>query len=438
VLDVQRRLLDLRLPGDPQDADSMIKVQPAYSRLVKTETADRITLRMPAKGILSAWTCLVIVSLAWAAVAGWGLHLQFRQAARPELLILIGVFGLPGVVGVLAGLTYSLSSWSLERDAQWLTLRRSGILGRSLRRWPVVDVGSLYVEGPPPDHDGSYAVVLTVGFRNGRHEQLIREHGAEDLRWAAALLNDPRGEKRSSAPMLIAAEPERRKVDPAIVPTTLACRTYEGGVDLVFRPLLRSRGRWWRLPLLTLLGIFAVAGASFVLYRATEGAFPLAIPRLTIAAIVGLAGWRLWGWSKSAVIQVAEGIVYILENPGKKRQQFGMVDVEFVQTFRAAGRTELQFLLKGQPKVRLFDGRPAEELEWAARFLRVAIKGAHVPEAATMKVDAAAGECQVCLEKMVSRVVYCAKCRTPHHEECWSYMGQCSTYGCREIRFERK
>jgi len=54
-----------------------------------------------------------------------------------------------------------------------------------------------------------------------------------------------------------------------------------------------------------------------------------------------------------------------------------------------------------------------------------------------MKVDAAAGACQVCLEKMDSRVVYCAKCRTPHHEECWSYMGMCSTYGCREIRFER-
>jgi hypothetical protein len=38
---------------------------------------------------------------------------------------------------------------------------------------------------------------------------------------------------------------------------------------------------------------------------------------------------------------------------------------------------------------------------------------------------------------MESRVVYCGKCRTPHHEECWSYVGQCSTYGCREIRFTR-
>ncbi|HLY74383.1 MAG TPA: RING finger protein [Planctomycetota bacterium] len=85
------------------------------------------------------------------------------------------------------------------------------------------------------------------------------------------------------------------------------------------------------------------------------------------------------------------------------------------------------------------EGRPAQELEWAARFLRVAIKGrTAVPEDASLKVDASAGDCQVCLEKMDSRVVYCGKCRTPHHEECWSYMGMCSTYGCREIRFERR
>jgi len=43
----------------------------------------------------------------------------------------------------------------------------------------------------------------------------------------------------------------------------------------------------------------------------------------------------------------------------------------------------------------------------------------------------------VCGEKMESRVIFCAKCRTPHHEECWSYVGQCSTFGCREIRFTR-
>jgi hypothetical protein len=67
----------------------------------------------------------------------------------------------------------------------------------------------------------------------------------------------------------------------------------------------------------------------------------------------------------------------------------------------------------------------------------VALKHLPLEAEAAMSVDAAAGECQVCSEKMETRVVYCGKCRTPHHEECWSYVGQCSTYGCREIRFTR-
>jgi hypothetical protein len=87
--------------------------------------------------------------------------------------------------------------------------------------------------------------------------------------------------------------------------------------------------------------------------------------------------------------------------------------------------------------VKLFAGRPADELEWLAKFIRVALKGKPVQEATALAVDAKAGNCQVCGEQMDRRVVYCGKCRTPHHEECWSYIGQCSTYGCREIRFTR-
>jgi hypothetical protein len=41
-----------------------------------------------------------------------------------------------------------------------------------------------------------------------------------------------------------------------------------------------------------------------------------------------------------------------------------------------------------------------------------------------------AGECQVCGSAMAARVVRCAKCGTPHHRECWSYNGMCSTYAC--------
>lgn len=44
------------------------------------------------------------------------------------------------------------------------------------------------------------------------------------------------------------------------------------------------------------------------------------------------------------------------------------------------------------------------------------------------------GTCRVCGTGMSRRLVSCARCRTPHHAECWTYVGMCSTYGCREIR----
>jgi hypothetical protein len=48
--------------------------------------------------------------------------------------------------------------------------------------------------------------------------------------------------------------------------------------------------------------------------------------------------------------------------------------------------------------------------------------------------EAGEGHCPVCGGGMSSRVATCARCRTPHHAECWAYVGMCSIYGCREIR----
>lgn len=39
--------------------------------------------------------------------------------------------------------------------------------------------------------------------------------------------------------------------------------------------------------------------------------------------------------------------------------------------------------------------------------------------------------CQVCGEAMQHPEVLCARCFTPHHEDCWIYFGGCSIYGCR-------
>jgi len=49
--------------------------------------------------------------------------------------------------------------------------------------------------------------------------------------------------------------------------------------------------------------------------------------------------------------------------------------------------------------------------------------------------DADPGLCPVCAAPMTEGVVHCDKCKTPHHEECWRYVGQCSTYACKGKRF---
>jgi hypothetical protein len=44
------------------------------------------------------------------------------------------------------------------------------------------------------------------------------------------------------------------------------------------------------------------------------------------------------------------------------------------------------------------------------------------------------GLCLVCGTALREAPVRCESCKTPHHRECWAYMGRCSTYGCRGRR----
>jgi hypothetical protein len=43
-------------------------------------------------------------------------------------------------------------------------------------------------------------------------------------------------------------------------------------------------------------------------------------------------------------------------------------------------------------------------------------------------IDAA--QCSICCEQLERDIVFCVRCKTPHHRECWEYSGGCSTYGC--------
>jgi hypothetical protein len=43
--------------------------------------------------------------------------------------------------------------------------------------------------------------------------------------------------------------------------------------------------------------------------------------------------------------------------------------------------------------------------------------------------------CPVCGTTLGSLAVRCDSCKTPHHAECWKYVGQCSTYACNGKRW---
>jgi hypothetical protein len=412
----------------------MIKVQPAYSRIVRIEDPERIRLEMPPAGIVSSGGALIFASLVWTGLVTWGGIVALAAGSIP-FAVMGAIAMVPGLLGLSAGAILCRRRWTIERSAERIVFERRGAFRRTRRSWDTKDVSTLYTERVNTGEDSGPAGVLVVAFRNGRSEDVVQGRCEEEMQWVAAMLADPRGHRRVAPPVpLQAASPPRVRADESIVPASLRCLKDEGGVDLSFLALLHVRRRWWRLLGGTILFTLAILGASALLYR-----LGLRIPGVTRVAIGSLLLFvlgRMLVLGRTAVVRIRDGVVTVAQNQGRGTDRFSAGEVEFIQTFRASGDTELQFLLRSKPKLRLFRGRPADELEWAARFLRVALKAKSVDDA-PMKVDAQAGECQVCGEKMESRVVFCAKCRTPHHEECWSYVEQCSTYGCREIRFTR-
>jgi hypothetical protein len=43
--------------------------------------------------------------------------------------------------------------------------------------------------------------------------------------------------------------------------------------------------------------------------------------------------------------------------------------------------------------------------------------------------------CQVCGEEIVTDMVFCRRCQTPHHRDCWQYLGRCAIFACPETEF---
>lgn len=47
--------------------------------------------------------------------------------------------------------------------------------------------------------------------------------------------------------------------------------------------------------------------------------------------------------------------------------------------------------------------------------------------------EQASGHCPICLSTLTDPLVRCPRCRSPHHRQCWEYLGHCATYGCQPL-----
>ena len=87
-----------------------------------------------------------------------------------------------------------------------------------MRTWPAEDVSSFWTEEVRAPREAT-RTVLRIGFRNGRSEDVLRDVFGEEVQWIAAMMKEPRGERRQTpSTARAAAEPGVRRADPSVVP----------------------------------------------------------------------------------------------------------------------------------------------------------------------------------------------------------------------------
>ena len=116
-----------------------------------------------------------------------------------------------------------------------------------------------------------------------------------------------------------------------------------------------------------------------------------------------------------------EGIGIVRRLRGYRNPTFDLDTVSLTVMVRQVLRTEHELLLL---------------LGAAKDFFAFVLRPTSAPEGMVIEEVkvASGGECPVCGTAMTARRVRCESCRTPHHSECWQYMGRCSTYACKGTR----
>jgi len=107
-----------------------------------------------------------------------------------------------------------------------------------------------------------------------------------------------------------------------------------------------------------------------------------------------------------------------------------------IQTFRSLERIAEPALEISRERLLLRVGRDLEDERSIRQLVTVAqVLFEHIADTAPagvawMEAGAVPGaRCGVCMTEMAASVA-CARCRAPHHRECWEFTGLCSTFAC--------
>ena len=225
----------------------------------------------------------------------------------------------------------------------------------------------------------------------------------------------------------------------ALPPDTIQFSRWSGGVEIALLkpPLaLKSKTHLWGAvcSAIAVLFLSSVPTIAFALFH-REAGFTVLFPMLG-AAIGAVCITSAIKWDReAAVLEVRDGYLTLVRSSGD-RKQWPVADIVSVQAFWAAGPWALKITPKQGEPYTAFKGRGRIEMDWVAGLLRAALAPPRPAATAAAQIRPG-GECQICGSAMEERIVLCAKCRTPHHEECWTFNGSCSTYACKEIRFTR-
>jgi hypothetical protein len=67
----------------------------------------------------------------------------------------------------------------------------------------------------------------------------------------------------------------------------------------------------------------------------------------------------------------------------------------------------------------------------AQTFALAVAEAARQPGYSIISVGAGtSGRCLICVSALESEIVLCIRCRTPHHQGCWEYAGECALFAC--------